>query len=64
MLADLHQLFLMLLFPIGVGFNWLFFRFVSLAAKHSVVGFEHLGNDFVLVHKDGSNWEGDLSDVQ
>lgn len=64
MLADLHQLFLMLLFPVGIAFNWLFFRFVSLAAKHSVVGFEHQGNDFVLVHKDGSNWGGELKVVQ
>ncbi len=62
-LADLHPLFLMLLFPIGVGFNWLFFRFVSLASKSSVVGFEHIDKEFVLIQKDGNRWSGTLVSI-
>lgn len=63
-LADINTLFLMLLFPIGVGFNWLFFRSVSLAAKSSIVGFEYQGNTITLIQKDGTRWPGQLVAIQ
>lgn len=63
-LADLHQLFIMLLFPIGVAFNWVFFRYVSLASRHSIVGFEYRGKQFDMLHKDGSRWSGELEAIQ
>ena len=63
-LADIHTLFLMLLFPIGIAFNWLFFSHVALAAKSSVVGFEYQGNHFTLIQKDGTRWPGQLVAIQ
>lgn len=62
-LADIHPYFLMLLFPIGVGFNWLFFRFVSLASKLSIVGFEYRDSAFVLIQKNGTRWPGTLVSI-
>ncbi|GEM_PF-814765 len=63
-LADIHTLFLMLLFPIGVGFNWVFFRSVSMAAKSSIMGFEYAGDAFTLIQKDGTRWPGHLAAIQ
>ena len=63
MLSEINTLLMMLLFPIGVVFNWLFFVHVTQAYSKSIVGFSREGEHFSLHYRDESVWQGKVTDI-
>lgn len=63
-LSDINTLLMMLLFPIGLVFNWLFFVHVAQAYSKSIVGFSRKEKSFSLHYRDETIWQGDLADIR